>query len=86
MVEKQIQIYFYFSHASPFYLAYRGQCLCYSGEFICSKHDTAKGSKKGGAKIQGKFPPKDHIYTEAGIFIIWQYFETQFQISFCIAL
>ena len=43
---------FHFSHASPFYLAYRGQCLCYSGEFICAKHDTAKGSKKG-AKVTG---------------------------------
>jgi len=29
----------FYSHASPFYLAYRGQCLCYSGEFICAKHD-----------------------------------------------
>lgn len=43
----------FYSHASPFYLAYRGQCLCYSGEFICAKHDTAKGSKKG-AKATGK--------------------------------
>merc|ERR1711892_930248 len=36
----------FYSHASPFYLAYRGQCLCYSGEFICAKHDTSKGGKK----------------------------------------
>ncbi|TRY71008.1 hypothetical protein TCAL_10692 [Tigriopus californicus] len=27
----------FYSHASPFYQAYRGQCLCYSGSFICSK-------------------------------------------------
>jgi len=27
----------FYSHASPFYLARRGQCLCYSGSFICSK-------------------------------------------------
>merc|ERR1719323_737948 len=53
----------FYSHASPFYLAYRGQCLCYSGEFICSKHDTAKGSKKGGAKIQvAEAPPGVYIY------------------------
>lgn len=43
-----------FSHASPFYLAYRGQCLCYSGEFICAKHDTSKGGKKD-KKVQGKY-------------------------------
>ena len=42
-----------FSHASPFYLAYRGQCLCYSGEFICSKNDNTKGSKKD-RKVVGK--------------------------------
>jgi len=42
----------FYSHASPFYLAYRGQCLCYSGEFICAKHDTSKGSKKD-KKVQG---------------------------------
>jgi hypothetical protein len=34
------------SHASPFYLAYRGQCLCYSGQFICAKPDQSKGGKK----------------------------------------
>ena len=27
----------FYSHASPFYQAYRGQCLCYSGTFVCSK-------------------------------------------------
>uniref|UniRef100_A0A0K2TY70 GDNF/GAS1 domain-containing protein n=1 Tax=Lepeophtheirus salmonis TaxID=72036 RepID=A0A0K2TY70_LEPSM len=27
----------FYSHASPFYQAYRGQCLCYSGSFVCSK-------------------------------------------------
>jgi len=53
----------FYSHASPFYLAYRGQCLCYSGEFICAKHDTAKGSKKGGAKVQvADAPPGVYIY------------------------
>jgi len=36
----------FYSHASPFYLAYRGQCLCYSGEFICAKHDIHKGKPK----------------------------------------
>ena len=33
-----------YSHASPFYQAYRGQCLCYSGSFICSK--PPKGMKE----------------------------------------
>jgi len=27
----------FYSHASPFYRAHRGQCLCYSGAFVCSK-------------------------------------------------
>merc|ERR1719188_1771664 len=27
----------FYSHASPFYRAHRGQCLCYSGSFVCSK-------------------------------------------------
>jgi len=35
----------FYSHASPFYLAYRGQCLCYSGQFICAKHDATTGKK-----------------------------------------
>ena len=65
-----------FSHASPFYLAYRGQCLCYSGEFICAKHDTAKGSKKGGAKVQGKeeyfaSSNKKHVVALNGIFLMY---------------
>ena len=34
----------FYSHASPFYQAYRGQCLCYSGSFVCSK--PPKGKKK----------------------------------------
>jgi hypothetical protein len=29
----------FYSHASPFYQAYRGACLCYSGSFVCSKPD-----------------------------------------------
>jgi len=52
----------FYSHASPFYLAYRGQCLCYSGEFICSKHDTAKGSKKGAKVQEAEAPPGVYIY------------------------
>jgi len=52
----------FYSHASPFYLAYRGQCLCYSGEFICAKHDTSKGSKKD-KKIQvAESPPGVYLY------------------------
>lgn len=27
----------FYSHNSPFYQAHRGQCLCYSGSFVCSK-------------------------------------------------
>jgi hypothetical protein len=34
----------FYSHSSPFYQAYRGQCLCYSGSFICSK--PPKGKRK----------------------------------------
>jgi len=52
----------FYSHASPFYLAYRGQCLCYSGEFICAKHDTAKGSKKGAKVTVAEAPPGVYIY------------------------
>ena len=33
----------FYSHASPFYQAYRGACLCYSGSFVCSKPDRGKG-------------------------------------------
>jgi len=32
----------FYSHASPFYQAYRGQCLCYSGSFVCSKPPKGK--------------------------------------------
>jgi len=53
----------FYSHASPFYLAYRGQCLCYSGEFICAKHDTSKGCKKGDRKCQvAESPPGVYLY------------------------
>jgi len=40
----------YYSHASPFYQAYRGQCLCYSGQFICAKPDFNKKSKSKSTK------------------------------------
>ncbi|XP_071513934.1 uncharacterized protein [Panulirus ornatus] len=26
-----------YPHAAPYYLAYRGECICYSGNFICQK-------------------------------------------------
>jgi len=52
----------FYSHASPFYLAYRGQCLCYSGEFICAKHDTEKGKKKGGKTPAAEAPPGVFLY------------------------
>ena len=35
----------FYSHASPFYQAYRGQCLCYSGSFVCSKPPKGKTKK-----------------------------------------
>lgn len=34
----------FYSHASPFYRAHRGQCLCYSGSFVCSKPPKGKKS------------------------------------------
>lgn len=49
----------FYSHASPFYRAYRGQCLCYSGEFICAKHDImgAKARKdKSGPVAEASLP------------------------------
>jgi len=52
----------FYSHASPFYLAYRGQCLCYSGEFICAKHDTSKGSKKDKKVQVAESPPGVYLY------------------------
>jgi len=52
----------FYSHASPFYLAYRGQCLCYSGEFICAKHDTSKGSKKERKVQVAESPPGVYLY------------------------
>merc|ERR1719410_2837866 len=45
----------FYSHASPFYLAYRGQCLCYSGEFICAKND-ALILQRGRVKLGKKVP------------------------------
>ena len=36
----------FYSHASPFYQAYRGQCLCYSGSFVCSKPPKGNSSSK----------------------------------------
>ena len=36
----------FYSHASPFYQAYRGQCLCYSGSFVCSKPPKGKKQKE----------------------------------------
>ena len=36
----------FYSHASPFYQAYRGQCLCYSGSFVCSKPPKGKEKKE----------------------------------------
>ena len=36
----------FYSHASPFYQAYRGQCLCYSGSFVCSKPPKGKKQRK----------------------------------------
>lgn len=52
----------FYSHASPFYLAYRGQCLCYSGEFICAKHDIMKGQKKKAAPTVAESPPGVFLY------------------------
>lgn len=52
----------FYSHASPFYLAYRGQCLCYSGEFICAKHDTSKGGKKDKKVQVAESPPGVYLY------------------------
>jgi len=64
----------FYSHASPFYLAYRGQCLCYSGEFICAKHDIHKGKPKfnpnkmpapeqpPGVFLYLGYSKKDHVY------------------------
>ena len=42
----------FYSHASPFYQAYRGQCLCYSGSFVCSK--PPKGNS-------GPYPNMSHL-------------------------
>jgi len=52
----------FYSHASPFYLAYRGQCLCYSGEFICAKHDIMKGSKKKDKQVVAEVIPGVFLY------------------------
>jgi len=52
----------FYSHASPFYLAYRGQCLCYSGEFICSKHDISKAGTKGKKPPVAESPPGVYLY------------------------
>lgn len=52
----------FYSHASPFYLAYRGQCLCYSGEFICAKHDIMKGMKKKEKVVVAESPPGVFLY------------------------
>ena len=35
----------FYSHASPFYRAHRGQCLCYSGSFVCSKPPKGNGNE-----------------------------------------
>jgi len=37
----------YYSHKAPFYLAFRGACLCFAGDFICAKQDFSKGTKPG---------------------------------------
>ena len=37
---------FLYSHAAPFYLAHRGGCICYSGDFICAKEDFTKAFKR----------------------------------------
>jgi len=52
----------FYSHASPFYLAYRGQCLCYSGQFICAKPDQNKGSKKDAKAKVPDAPPGVYLY------------------------
>ena len=41
------------SHASPFYLAHRGGCICYSGDFICAKEDFTKAFKRGEVPVGG---------------------------------
>ena len=35
----------FYSHDSPYYSPYRGGCVCYSGDFICSKEDYTRGFK-----------------------------------------
>ena len=52
-MDQLFNLCFYFSHNSPFYLPSRGQCLCYSGQFICAKPDYNKGRK---GKPQGEEP------------------------------
>merc|ERR1719430_2196826 len=52
----------FYSHASPFYLAYRGQCLCYSGEFICAKHNIMKGQRKKDKNVVVESPEGVYLY------------------------
>ena len=37
---------FLYSHAATFYLAHRGGCICYSGDFIFAKEDFTKAFKR----------------------------------------
>ncbi|MPC52851.1 hypothetical protein E2C01_046730 [Portunus trituberculatus] len=34
-----------YPHNSPYYLAYRGVCVCYAGKFICQKPEPGKVSR-----------------------------------------
>jgi len=52
----------FYSHASPFYQAYRGQCLCYSGEFICAKPPKPPTKKKQPAGSVSASPPGVFLY------------------------
>ena len=46
---------YFFSHAAPFYLAHRGGCLCYSGDFICAKEDFTKAFKRDQVPVGESF-------------------------------
>lgn len=51
----------YYSHLAPFYLAHRGSCICFSGEFICAREDFSKGTKPGEVPV----PPEPLV----GVFL-----------------
>ena len=60
------------SHASPFYLAYRGQCLCYSGQFICAKPDQSKGGKKDKVIGRSSLPPECQLRGKLQM-VLWKW-------------